>query len=176
MVIFGGCSSIQGSAFAVRFTVSVNSRTTWSWVICPGTKCTQVEKLQSPGTVEPALPPWITPTLRFGAGSRGCLYSRSHRCSISFSAWITLIALSMALTPFFFPPEWQAFPSKSTLKNTHPICAKISSSEEPSQLTTPSAFKPRITACMEPFPPPSSSHTEVITTSPGSSMPASFKS
>ena len=34
----------------------------------------------------------------------------------------------------------------------------------------------RITACMEPFPPPSSSHTEVITTSPGSSMPASFKS
>ena len=83
----------------------------------------------------------------------------------------------MALTPFRLPPEWQAFPSNSTLKNTKPIWAKISSSLVPSHTTTPSAFWPLIIACMEPFPPPSSSHTEVITTSPGSvSRPASFNS
>ncbi|OPZ37753.1 MAG: hypothetical protein BWY99_01818 [Synergistetes bacterium ADurb.BinA166] len=57
------------------------------------------------GTVEPAVPPSMTPTFRVGGGSIGCLYFMSHSCSISFRACISRTAFSIALTPFHLLPE-----------------------------------------------------------------------
>ena len=80
----------------------------------------------------------------------------------------------MAFTPESFKPECTASPSTSIWKNTHPICAAINSRLVGSHTTTASALTPLIAAHKEPFPPPSSSHTEATFTVMGSEIPASF--
>ena len=82
----------------------------------------------------------------------------------------------MALTPFHLLPECSATPRTSTLKKTNPMCATVTEPFDGSQTTAASALWPESIAAREPFPPPSSSTTERICTSPGSGIPASCSS